>query len=131
MQTEQWILLQNVVNITFFRKRHLDSASYFCMESDICFCSDINRLMRSFDQDCVASEWMLFIHSNKTSPKAVLLHNGNEKPLIPVAYSTKSKEAYKSIQNLLACIGYEEHKSHICRDLKVVSLLLSLQLGYT
>ena len=87
--------------------------------------------MRSLDQDYVASEWRLFIDLNKRRLKVVLLHNGKEKALILMVYSTKSKETHHLMKDLLVCIGYEEHKWHICRDLKVASLLLGLQLGYT
>jgi hypothetical protein len=41
-------------------------------------------------------QWRLFIDVSKTSLKAVLLHNGNKLPSIPVAYapSTQKKNVY-------------------------------------
>ena len=36
--------------------------------------------------------WRLFIDSSKSGLKAVLLHNANEYPLVPVAYSRVMKE---------------------------------------
>ena len=77
------------------------------------------------------SEWRLFIDSSKASLKAVLLHNGNEKPSIPVAHATDLNEAYESMDLLLRLTKYKDNTWNICRDLKVVSLLLGLQLGYT
>ena len=76
-------------------------------------------------------EWRLFIDSNKASIKAVLLHNGNEKPSIPVAHGTGLNETYESMELLLRLIKYKEHTWNICGDLKVLSLFLGLQLGYT
>lgn len=37
-------------------------------------------------------EWRLFIDSSKSSLKVVLVHNGNKKPSIPVAYSVSMKK---------------------------------------
>ena len=87
--------------------------------------------MNSLDHQYESSDLRLFIDSYKTSLKAVLLHNGNQKPSVPVAYSKKTKETYESMKHLLACICYHDHKWHICGDLKVVGLLLGLQMGYT
>ena len=74
------------------------------------------------------ADWRLFIDFSKTSLKAVLLHNGNIKPSIPVGYSILRKETYNTMKILLE---YPKYTWKICGDLKVVSLLLELQLGYT
>ena len=77
------------------------------------------------------SEWRLFTDSSKASLKAVLLHNGNEKPSIPVAQATGLNETYESMDVLLRLTKYKDHTWNICGDVKIVSLLLVLQLGYT
>ena len=77
------------------------------------------------------SEWILFIDSSKASLKAVLLRSGNEKPSIPAAHVTGLNETYESMDLLLRLTKYKDHTWNICGDLKVVSLLLGLQLGYT
>jgi len=74
--------------------------------------------------------WRLFIGSSKTSLKAVLLYNGNVKPSIPVGYSILRKETY-TMKILLDLLEYPKCNWKICSGLKVVSLLLGLQLGYT
>ena len=76
-------------------------------------------------------EWRLFIDSSKTSLKAVLLHNGNVLPSIPVGHAVHLKETYDNMKQLLRCIKYEQHQWQLCGDLKVVALLLGLQGGYT
>ena len=83
-----------------FWKRHLVLASYFCLEDDICYCKDISGLMLSLDQEYKADEWRLFIDSNKPSLKAVLLHNGNQKSSVPMAYSGNTTETYHAIKKL-------------------------------
>jgi len=87
--------------------------------------------MHSLDEQYKDDDWRLFIDSNKTSLKAVLFHNGNKKPSVPIAYSTNTKKSYESMKHLLTCIRYCDHNWQICGDLKVVGLLLGLQLGYT
>ena len=41
------------------------------------------------------------------------------------------KETHNSMDHLLSVVYYQQHKWLICRDLKVVGLVLSLQGGYT
>lgn len=77
------------------------------------------------------SEWRLFIDGSTDSLKACLLHNGNEKPSIPLAHSVDWKESRESMENILNAIKYEEYEWNICCDLKVVSILMGLQGGYT
>ncbi|CAN2390955.1 hypothetical protein PRIEUP_LOCUS992 [Pristimantis euphronides] len=95
------------------------------------FCTDVNGLMMELDGTHIPDEWRLFIDSSKTSLKAVLLHNGNEKPSVPKAHAVGMRETHASMELILKMIKYSEHKWKICADLKVVALLLGLQLGYT
>ena len=73
----------------------------------------------------------MFIDSSKVSLKAVLLHNGNKHPSIPLAHAVEMEETYQSLKDLLDCINYDNEKWVICSDLKVVALLMGLQMGYT
>ncbi|XP_043287550.1 uncharacterized protein [Venturia canescens] len=76
-------------------------------------------------------EWRLFIDSSKRSLKAVLLHNGYTYAPIPIAHSTKLKENYENLQLVLENIKYSEHQLQICGDLKIATLLLGQQSGFT
>ena len=87
--------------------------------------------MESLDYQHVSDQWRLFIDASKTSLKAVLLYNGNAKPSLPLAYAVDMKESYESMKILLEAIEYSEYSWKVCGDLKVISLLLGLQLGYT
>jgi hypothetical protein len=69
----------------------------------------------------------LFIDSSKVSLKAVLLHNRNKLPPVPLSHATNIKEFYENMKLLLETIQYEKYNWNICGDLKVPTL----QLGYT
>lgn len=77
-------------------------------------------------------EWRLFIDSSKSALKAVLLHNGNMKPSVPVGYLVNLKENYETMKFLLEKLKYNDpsRRWKICGDLKIVALLMGLQLGY-
>ena len=77
------------------------------------------------------NEWRLFIDSSKASLKAVLLHNGNIHPPIPVAHAVQLKETYDTIKLLLTAFQYPKYSWKIFGDLKVISIILGLHLGYT
>lgn len=63
--------------------------------------------------------------------KAVLLHNSNQLPSVPVAYANVLKETYSTMALLLEKINYKHHSWKICSDLKVVAILTGMQPGYT
>ena len=67
----------------------------------------------------------------KDSIKAVLLHNGNTLPSVPIAYITTMKESYENLKAVLICIQYDDRNWNIYADFKVVTMLTGLQLGYT
>ena len=50
---------------------------------------------------------------------------------IPVGYAVHIKETYDNIKVLLKCINYNQHQRQLCGDLKVITLVMDLQLGYT
>ena len=86
--------------------------------------------MQKLGHEHVANEGRLFMDSSNVSLKAVLLHNGNEKPSIPVGHVVGLKETYEAMELILKGIHYSVYKWNICGDLKVISLLLGLHLGY-
>lgn len=77
------------------------------------------------------NEWRLFIDGSKLSLKAVLLHQGNRKPSVPLVHAVNTKESYESMATLLDLISYKDHEWKICADLKVVAMVTGLQQGYT
>lgn len=98
---------------------------------NICFCDDIEELFRRMKQPFDKREWRLFIDGSKRSVKFVLLHNGNEKPSIPIAYGIDIIEEYDMLSNILDLLLYQRYKFQIVADFKVVAVLMGLQSGYT
>jgi len=93
-------------------------------------CKDVGGLFKALNMGHCSDKWRLFINSPKVSLKAVLLHNGNVLPSIPVGHAFGIKESDDSMKQLLQYIRYDTNNWNICADLKVIALLLGLQLGY-
>ncbi|XP_076307323.1 uncharacterized protein LOC143223336 isoform X2 [Tachypleus tridentatus] len=124
-------LLSPSTTISVFRSRQDDITKFFAQVDSLCFCVDIEGLFSALGCNYDPREWRLFIDSSMLSLKAVLLHNDNVHPSIPVGYVAHTKETYESMEMLLKYIQYNKYNCNICGDLKVVALLLGLQLGYT
>lgn len=141
-QNKQIVLTQHLkavnilapgVRVYDARGRQREFLKYFDRSDDnsFAYCNDIPGLMRAMGHHYKPEEWRLFIDSSKASLKAVLLYVDNSKSSVPVALSTKTKENYESMKKILDAIKYNEYLWKICADLKVISLLCGLQLGYT
>ena len=120
--------------MTFYRKRDHEILPYFGSDEDkkFTFCKNVEGLLYHMGLPrYFPNEWRLFIDSSKSGLKCVLLHNGNEHGSVPIGYSTVLKEKYDAIEFVLRQIKYEQHQWPICVDLKMVSILLGQQLGYT
>jgi len=128
---KRWNLLEKNVRMSSFRSRHQQLVPLFREEDNFVFCYDVDGLVNALGIKQDPQEWRLFIDPTKLSLKAVLLHNGNQHPSIPVGQSVHMKETYENIKQLLNKLGYSKYGWHSCGDLKVVSLLMGLQLGCT
>jgi len=80
------------------------------MESVLVSCTDIDGLMQTLNINHIPLDWQLFIDSSKLSLKAVLLHNGNTLPSIPVGHSVHNKESYENMKILMEAINYDKFK---------------------
>ena len=123
---QQWNLLEPGTTISSFRIRNQSLDRYYASIENICYCKDIEALLTELGCEHNPAHWRLFIDSSKTSLKAVLLHNGNIKPSIPVGYSILRKETYDTLKILLDILKYPKYNWKICSDLKVLSFLLGL-----
>jgi hypothetical protein len=124
-------LLAPGTSFSWFRKREIDFVPYFSQESGLVYCSNVHGLMENFNIQYDVSEWRLFIDSSKRSLKTVLLHNGSKYASVPLGHSVFLKESYENLALILTNLKYKEHGWTICGDLKVISMLLGQQAGYT
>ena len=128
---KQWNLVKEDVRITSFRNRSKDLASFFDMENKLCFYKNIPGLVTSLGLPHNPSDWCLFLGSFTRSLKGVLLHNGNKYSSIPIAHSVHLKESYDNMELLLEAIKYSEYQWILCRDLKVIGLLMGMHASFT
>jgi len=78
------------------------------MEKGFVACNDIDGQMETLNINHNPLGWRLFTDSSKLSLKAVLLHNGNTLPSIPVGHSMHNKESYENINILRDAINYDK-----------------------
>jgi hypothetical protein len=98
------------------RKRHEDLVQFFRMERGLVACTDIDGVMQTLNINHSPLDWRLFIDSSKLSLKAVLLHNGNTLPSIPVGHEVHNKQSYENLKILMEAINYDRFKWQICGD---------------
>lgn len=124
-------LLATGTTFSWYRHREEEFTSFYSTEDLLVYCNDVNELMKAFGVEHVPQDWRLFIDSSKKSLKAVLLHNGNVFPSIPLAHSVRLTETYENMSLLFDKIRYVEHRWTVCGDLKILCILLGQQGGYT
>lgn len=128
---KEYNLLSNGTRTSVFRNRNHALSKFFAKEDGVCYCIDISGLMRSLGFEHEVKDWRLFIDASKASLKAVLLHNGNEKPSLPIAHAVDLKENCDNMALILNLINYKRFEWQICADLKVIAILLGMQAGFT
>jgi hypothetical protein len=128
---QQWNLLNGNVKVSASRSRQKRLAHFFKKEGNCVACSDVDGPMTALNINHKSEEWRLFTDPSKSSLKAVLLHNGNVLPSIPVGYAVNMKESYDNMKLLLNCVNYKKYQWQLYGDLKVVAVLLGLQQGCT
>jgi hypothetical protein len=85
--------------------------------------------MYEFKLKHTSGQWRFFTDSSKVSWKAVLLHNGNKFPSIPVGHAVHMEEAYENLHGLLKQIRHEQ-RWNIRAGLKFIETLTIMQGGY-
>lgn len=74
--------------MTFYRSHHAEFKDLFSIIDGLVFCIDVHSVMETLVHEYDTDEWHLFIDSSKVSFKAVLLHNGNKFPSVPLTHTT-------------------------------------------
>ena len=62
------------------------------MKRELVYCTDVDGIMQELGNSHTPEELRLFTDLSKPSLKAVLLHNGNMLPSIPVGYAAHMKK---------------------------------------
>ena len=101
------------------------------MQNAICFCNNASGLFYSIGIPCIPSEWRLFIDSSLKSLRAVLLHNGNKYPSLPLAHSVHLKETYENVKTVLNVLKYDQYNWEVIGDFKMIAFLMGMQGGFT
>jgi len=105
---KEWNLLAELNRNYYFSQKKYKI--FWILQDGLCACTDIDGLMQELNIEHSLSEWRLFINASKFSLKAVLLHNGNFKLSISVAYSVTMKENYENMCLILEKINYKQYK---------------------
>lgn len=126
-------LLAPETTFYWYRSRDKEFRKFFTLHenSSLVYCSDIKGLIETLGVGYQPSEWRLFIDSSSRSLKVVLLYNGNTLSSVPVGHSIQLTESYDNMETVLDAIKYSDHQWKICGDLKVITLILGMQGGYT
>jgi hypothetical protein len=84
-----WNLLRYDIEICFFRFRQNEFKEMFSQEDDLLVCNDVCCVTGTLCHEHDVTEWRLFNDSLKISLKAVLLHDGNKFPSVPLAHTVR------------------------------------------
>lgn len=119
--------------ISFYRNRDTHFRKFFSTENALVYCNNVEGLINAFNSSLLyeATDWRLFLDSSCKSFKAILLHNGNVYAPIPIAHSVVLKEEYENLKFILQKLEYEKHEWQLCGDLKIITILLGQQSGFT
>ena len=125
-------VLTKDTKVTFYRNRDEEFRKYFSIEDSLVYCNNVEGLVNEYKSNSYSpDEWRLFVDSSKRSFKAILLHNGNKYASIPIAHSVTLEEKYENLAYVLNKIKYHDHKWLICTDIKLVTIMLGQQSGFT
>lgn len=98
--------------------------------SSAAYCRDVVGLFKELNYVHRSTEWRLFIDSSNSSLKAVLVHNSNKMPSLPLYYGVDCIENRIVIQRVINKIDYASFKWKICSDLKMIAILLGMKGGW-
>lgn len=103
-----------------------DEETYETVSYNMAYINDIEGLFELFGIKHVPEDWRLFLDGSSSSLKAVLLHNKNTLPSVPIAYCKRLPEKYESMQQILQWIKYDHYNWDIIVDFKLVNIISGL-----
>src|SRR6218665_1535706 len=100
---KQWNLLDESVQVTDQGECHETFSNFFSRQDELCFCNNVACLFEAIGITCNPSEWRLFIFSSSRNLRAVLFHNGNNYPTLPMAHSVHFRGLHQC-QDVAECL---------------------------
>ena len=89
LMTEGVEFVTEDTTVTHYRDRNEKLTCFYKRGKKLCFCSDVNGLMKY---------WRLFIDSSKASLKGMCsAPHGNKKPSVPIVHAVGLKATYVEI----------------------------------
>ena len=85
------------------------------------FCNVVSSAIEALGHQHNSNELRMFIDSSKVSLIAVLLHNGNKFPSVPLVHTTNMKESCVNMKLLLEKIQYEKYTWNICESISCLA----------
>jgi hypothetical protein len=105
---EEWSLLHPETEIYFFRNRQNEFKEFFSQENELVFLMVVAVLQRLLDTNKIQLDGV-GLWTSKVSLKALLLHNVNKFPSVPLSHAAEMKESYENMKVLLEKIQYEKY----------------------
>ena len=102
-------LLKKGVKKILCRKRAQNLHVLFIVKDDLCFCNDIAKLFEQLEIPYDITNSQIFGDASKKSIKAVLLHNDNMLPSVPITYSATMKQSYENLKTMLTSVQHGSH----------------------
>jgi len=101
----------------FFHNCQNELKEFFSQDSNVVICNDVSSVIEALGHQHNSNKLRLFIDSSNVSLIAVLLHNGNKFPSVPLAHTTNMKESYEKMKLLLEKLQYKKYTWNVCGSL--------------
>jgi hypothetical protein len=102
---------------------------FFPQEGSLVYCNNVDSRMEAFIQQYDPNDWILFIDSWKMGFGAVMVHNRNAYPAVPIRCAIHMKELYENVHLPVQHRQCDKYSCHLCGVTKVATLLVRLQVG--
>ena len=99
-QLKQWNLSEEGV-VSLYSKRRTDIPMYDSFDADMVHWHTFQEFMEELQPVYTSGQWRVFHCSSKVSLKAVLLHNGNTFPSVPLALAVHMQEMRENLQDFM------------------------------
>lgn len=86
------------ISFFWYPNKELEFMSFFSLENELIFCTNISRVMVKFRIKYVSEDRKLFMFRQKKILKTIILHHDNKYASIPVGHSVHLKECSENLE---------------------------------